>query len=221
MAKLPWILGNAKLQKTSGGTFGRVIGWGIPADYNFTDSDGVERNTCFGAKGCPGYCYAKQGTYNFPAVKAARLAALNASLTDTFTEDAIADIRRMRGVGVVRVHDSGDFYSQEYLNRWVTIALAFPNIIFYAYTKANTLDFTGLPSNFRITFSLGGKYDSHVDTDTMPHSRVFPTVEDMIAAGYVDGGSSDAPAITGLVKIGLPYHGHKTLTDSQVKYLRR
>lgn len=221
MAKLPWILGNAKLQKTSGGTFGRVIGWGIPADYNFTDSDGVERNTCFGAKGCPGYCYAKQGTYNFPAVKAARLAALHASLTDTFVDDAIADMKRMRGVGVVRVHDSGDFYSQEYLDKWAAIASAYPNIIFYAYTKANTLDFTRLPSNFRITFSLGGKYDSHVDTDTMSHSRVFPTHEDMIAAGYVDGGESDAPAIQGLVKIGLPYHGNKTLTDSQVNYLRR
>lgn len=219
MAKLPWILGNAKLQKTSGGTFGRVIGYGIPADHDF-QVDGRNFNTCFGAGPCRAFCYAKQGAYNWPATKAARQRALESTLSESFVADAIADIGRMRGVGVVRIHDSGDFYSQEYLDKWSTIAAAYPNIIFYAYTKANTLDFSSAPSNFRVTHSLGGKYDSLVDM-SKPHSRVFPTHEDMHAAGYVDGGESDAPAITGLVQIGLPYHGNKVLTDSQTKFLRR
>lgn len=216
MAKLPWIVSNAKLQKTSGGTFGRVIGYGIPADFDF-EVDGRNFNTCFGAGPCRGACYAKQGSYTWPATVNARKRALDATLTDSFVDDAIADMKRMRGVGVVRIHDSGDFYSQGYLDKWTAIANAFPNIIFYAYTKSVTLDFSALPSNFRITFSLGGKYDSQVDMNKS-HSRIFSTHEDMERAGYVDGGESDAPAIQGLVKIGLPYHGTRNLTPSQVKF---
>lgn len=216
MAKLPWILGNAKLQKTSGGTFGRVIGWGIPADHNFT-LDGVQHNTCPGALGCRGACYAKQGSYTWKATVAARKRALDCTLTDTFVADAIADIKRMRGVGVVRIHDSGDYYSQEYLDKWIAIAQAFPDIIFYSYTKSATLDFNAAPSNFRVTFSLAGKHDALVDM-SKSHARIFATVEDMERAGYIDGGKSDAPAIQGLVKIGLPYHGTRKLTDAQRKF---
>ncbi len=218
MAKLPWILGNAKLQKTSGNGFGRVIGYGIPPDFDF-EVDGSNFNTCPGALACRAVCYAKQGAYNWPATKAARQRALESTLSQSFVDDAVADLKRMRGVGVVRIHDSGDFYSQTYLDKWVAIARAFPNIIFYAYTKSVTLDFTGIPENFRVTFSLGGKYDSQVDL-SKPHSRIFTTHEDMERAGYVDGGKSDAPAIQGLVKIGLPWHGVKNLTDSQKKFFR-
>jgi len=217
MAKLPWILGNAKLQKTSGGTFGRVIGWGIPADHNFKGRDGAILNTCLGALACRAVCYAKQGSYTWKNTVAARQRALDATLTDSFVDDAIADIKRMRGVGVVRIHDSGDYYNQEYLNKWIAIARAFPDIIFYSYTKSAVLDFSAAPANFRVTFSLGGKYDSQVDL-SRSHSRIFSTHEDMERAGYVDGGESDAPAIQGLVKIGLPYHGVKNMTDSQKKF---
>ena len=195
MAKLPWILGNAKLQKTSGGTFGRVIGWGIPADVNF-EVNGVPHNTCPGALACRAVCYAKQGAYNWKATKAARQRALDATLTESFVDDAINDIKKMRGVGVVRIHDSGDYFSQAYLDKWLAIARAFPSIIFYSYTKSATLDFSAAPSNFRVTFSLGGKYDSQVNLERS-HSRIFSTHEDMERAGYIDGGASDAPRYSG------------------------
>lgn len=216
MAKLPWITGNIKLQKTSGGTFGRVIGWGIPADMDFT-LNGESFNTCPGACACRGVCYAKQGAYTWKATKAARLRALESTFSSSFVDDAIADLKRMRGVGVVRIHDSGDYYSQEYLDKWIAIARAFPSIIFYSYTKSAILDFSNAPSNFRVTYSLGGRYDDKVDLGRS-HSRIFSTHEDMERAGYIDGGASDAPAIQGLVKIGLPWHGVKKLTESQKKF---
>jgi nitrate reductase NapAB chaperone NapD len=34
----------------------------------------------------------------------------------------------------------------------------------------------------------------------------------------VDGSHSDAPAIEGLVNIGLVYHGTREMTDAQKKY---
>jgi len=94
----------------------------------------------------------------------------------------------------------------------------FPNITFYAYTKTVNIDlWTNKPDNFKITQSLGGKHDNLVNLE-MPHSRIFADDDARINAGYVDGNVNDVPAIQGLVKIGLVYHGNKGLTDSQKKY---
>lgn len=213
--RLPWILGNAKLQKTSGAD-GRVIGWGIPADLDF-DVNGFRLNTCPGALACRAVCYAKQGSYTWPATKAARQRALDATLTPDFVTNAIDDLSRMRNVAVVRIHDSGDFYSQSYFDAWCDIAAAFPSIVFYAYTKSLFLDIAKAPTNFRITQSLGGKFDKLVKLGRS-HARIFATDEARIAAGYVDGNVNDRPAIDGVQRIGLVYHGTKKLTKAQANF---
>lgn len=58
---------------------------------------------------------------------------------------------------VFRVHESGDFYSQQYFDKWLTIAtvagMAYKNLIFIAYTKS--LKFIhDVPTNFIIRSSL-------------------------------------------------------------------
>ena len=216
---LKWTEGNAKLQKTGGGAY-RVLGYGIPADHSF-DHDGDRLNTCPGALACRAVCYAKQGSYAWPAVKRARAHNLEYFVTvgpDVFAAHAIEDLSRfVRRYNVVRVHDSGDFFSQEYLDAWFTIARAFPTITFYAYSKSLHLNWTACPSNLAITQSQGGRYDADLDVD-FPHARIFSTDEDRRRAGYVDGSESDAPAILGLVKIGLVYHGNKNLTPPQARY---
>jgi len=73
-----------------------------------------------------------------------------------------------------------------------------------------------LPSNFRVTYSFGGKWDKKIDG---PNSRIFPTLDDRIKAGYVDGNDSDMPAILGEHNIGLVYHGVKNPTDEQFEAL--
>jgi hypothetical protein len=208
---------NEKLSKTSGVGFWNVVGFGLPADHDFTDANLVRRNTCPGALACRAVCFAKQGRYTMKNVKAARAHNLALSQDDSFTAFIIGDLARMRTVNTVRIHDSGDFYSQEYLNKWAIIARALPYITFYAYTKSLTLDFSSLPENFKVTQSLGGKYDAHVDL-ARPHSRIFADDDARIAAGYVDGNVSDAPAIQGLVQIGLVYHGQRNLTPAQKKF---
>jgi hypothetical protein len=212
---LRWTYGNSKLAKTSGESF-KIVGYGISAD---TDINGV--NSCPGASACRGVCYAKQGTYLFKNVREARMFNLNASFLPTFGLSLVADLLKVsRKYNTVRIHDSGDFHSQEYLDAWKVAAYAFPNVTFYAYTKSMHLDlFSNLPSNFKLVQSLGGKYDDQVNLD-MPHSRIFSTDEDRIAAGYVDGNINDLPAILGDVKIGLVYHGVKKLTDAQSKFFR-
>jgi hypothetical protein len=208
---------NEKLAKTSGAGSWNIVGFGLPPDMTFFDHNLIQRNTCPGALACAGVCYAKQGGYRYPASKAARAHNLALSQDDSFAAFIIGDLARMRSVNTVRIHDSGDFYSQEYLNKWATVARAMPHLTFYAYTKSLTLDFSGLPDNFKVTQSLGGKYDDHVDL-SRPHSRIFSTHEDRERAGYIDGNVSDAPAIQGLVQIGLVYHGNANLTPAQKKF---
>jgi hypothetical protein len=211
-----WTNGNEKLNKPNGDVY-RIIGFGIPADFDF-QLNGETVNTCPSALACRGVCYAKQGRYGMQNVKDARKHNLDMSLRSDFVDMVVSDLSRMRKVNTVRIHDSGDFYNQEYFNKWNLIAKALPLITFYAYTK--TLDMTiweGKADNLKITQSLGGKHDNLVNL-AMPHSRIFADDEARINAGYVDGNVNDVPAIEGIVNIGLVYHGQKNLTDSQKKY---
>lgn len=208
---------NEKLSKTSGVGFWNVVGFGLPADHTFLDANLVERNTCPGALACRAVCFAKQGRYVQKNVKGARAFNLAFTQSDGFVVGIIADLNRMRSVNTVRIHDSGDFYSQEYFNKWCEIARALPRLTFYAYTKSLHLDLDGAPDNFKVTQSLGGKYDASVDL-SRPHSRIFADDDARIAAGYIDGNVSDAPAIQGLVQIGLVYHGQRHLTPAQKKF---
>lgn len=208
--------GNAKLVKTSGEEY-KVIGFGIPADHNFQDSSGQTVNTCPGATACRSVCYAKQGRYLMPNVMQARQDNLSASLSETFVADMVKALTRARTYNVVRIHDSGDFYNQTYFDKWVAIAEALPQRIFYAYTKNHTLNMANKPDNLRVVRSLGGRWDKLVNL-TESHSRIFASEQAREAAGYIDGNKSDIPAIEGEVKIGLVYHGVKKLTQAQQAY---
>ena len=53
----------------------------------------------------------------------------------------------------VRIHSSGDFFSQEYVDMWVRIARQFPEKSFYTYTKTTKIFNFQLPQNFNIVDS--------------------------------------------------------------------
>lgn len=213
---IKWSSGNEKLNKDNGGAY-TIIGFGIPANYDF-HHNGVKHNTCPSALACRDICYATQGSYRFANVIASRKYNLDISLNENFVDYAIADLRRMKKINTVRIHDSGDFYSFQYYRKWCDIANALPHITFYAYTKTVNMDiFTDKPHNLRITQSLGGKHDNLVNLNK-PHSRIFSTEEDRIRAGYEDGNRNDVLAIEGEIKQGLVFHGNKKLTPAQKKY---
>ena len=67
------------------------------------------------------------------------------------------------------------------------------------------------PLNLHIIQSVGGLWDSEINKD-LPHSKVFSNESDMLQAGYIDGSLTDIPAIEGAVKIGLIYHGTKSVS---------
>ena len=233
--------GNSKLRKTSGkvkahlaehGSLAgftprpkayRVVSFNLPAGGYEVDNKSYI--TCPGADACLALCYARQGTFLFKGSKRVRIDNHQLLLTTHVThglqgvidilDEAVKSVTKT--VAVIRLHDSGDFFKKWYVQAWVEVIKRHPNILFYAYTKSFPM-FKGidLPSNFRVTYSFGGKWDNKIDG---PNSRIFPTLDDRIKAGYVDGNDSDMPAILGEHDIGLVYHGVKKPTNAQFEAL--
>lgn len=204
---------NSKLKK-SGDKHGlKFASFGIPA-----------ASTCPGADACKAGCYALSGSYLWTPVVAARRRNFEATkdsgqfVSKMAGEIAALDSKCRDKVLAIRIHDSGDFYSRAYLESWLRIINQFPHVIFYAYTKSVHLFdaemLQRLPDNFRVVFSLGGKFDYMVKRDKMSHTRVFESVEALIAAGYVDASEDDAVAIFGGRNIGLVYHGAKSIQNT-------
>ena len=205
---LKWSFGNSKLAKLD------TVSFNIPA---FESKDGFK--TCPKAGACATLCYARQGRYMIPNVAATRefnLAVLRKNI-HTFEKYAVEDLKRIKQ-SVIRVHDSGDFFSQAYMDAWFRIAAQFPEKKYYAYTKSLHLDRSKKPSNFQIIQSVGGLMDASIDPNDC-HSRIFSSHQQRKKAGYVDGNKNDQPAIDGVQRIGLVYHGVKNLKEGQVKWL--
>jgi hypothetical protein len=166
---------------------------------------------------CKNYCYATVGQQAFRSGVLRRARAFLATLQPDFVPRMIAEVAKAvrKGAKAVRIHDSGDFYSFEYLQAWLTIASACPDVTFYAYTKMVPLVKVSyakglVPANFRLIQSLGGVADRQIDR-SLPHSRIFASLEDLTAAGYADASESDAPAAFGASPlIGLVIHGAKS-----------
>jgi hypothetical protein len=92
---------------------------------------------------------------------------------------------RKKNTKLVRIHESGDFFSAAYLLSWVMVAQANPDLKFYCYSKNLPL-FVGLqlPSNFYFTASYGGKFDYLIDEGVFPrYAKVFMTEDDANRAG--------------------------------------
>lgn len=205
---LKWSRGNARFSD------GKTVIFGIPA---LESKSGFV--TCPQAGACAAICYARQGFYRMPNVAEAKEYNLKQTRNlKTFVPKAIADLQKLKEP-IVRVHDAGDFYSQDYLNAWYEIAKAFPDRFFYAYTKSLHLDlWSNKPKNFRLVQSISGKLDHMIDR-RKPHSRIFATRAQRIKAGYVDGDKNgDESVLAGETKIGLEYRGEAKLTPPQERF---
>lgn len=103
-------------------------------------------------------CYANKEQVRFPSILAARTARFEASKSSNFSDTIINELRSLRKLPKhFRIHASGDFYSQQYIDSWVTITKTFPSVIFYAYTKRLAhFDFSQLSAlpNFILINSL-------------------------------------------------------------------
>ena len=95
-----------------------------------------QRSTCPGATPwCKQYCYAKKAERQYKQTRPYRELNYKLSLQDNFV-DMINKELKTCGKKFIRIHESGDFYNQKYLDKWVSIVKANPNISFTFYTKS-------------------------------------------------------------------------------------
>jgi len=199
-----WLLTQNSELKADG-----VFNWTLPA-WATKLRDGRKFNCCPNAGICATLCYARNGTYTFPAVRAAHERNLRLVLDhlDVWERRMGAELRHRRYRGKhVRIHDSGDFFSDAYLEAWLRIIALAPWATFYAYTK-EVSRFKRLvepkpPPNFLWIYSLGGKEDLLIDRERDRHADVFPTTEATLASGYESQEASDLYAIYSPRKVGI------------------
>ncbi len=240
---------------TSGNSELRADGihtWSIPA-LAVKLTNGSNFKTCPNAGSCAQLCYARNGTYLFSNVKAAHVRNLERYLDDPdqWTQDMLAELskKKYRPTGIarnldvvpndrasqgwldnggkaVRIHDSGDFFSEDYFKAWRYIADQVSDVMFYAYTKEVEMckRYEPMP-NFKIIFSMGGRQDHLIDKDVDRHAEVFPSMDALIEAGYSDQENSDLLAFllpttrVGIVVNNIPHfkkkQGDKTFGQLQ------
>ena len=218
----------------------RIYNFAIPAW--FVRLDGKVFKTCPNAGACAQVCYARNGTYLFSNVLAAHIKNLRLTLDEpvlfralinkelshkrfklTFesrqmpenaelTDDHWLQAWIRNGGAAVRIHDSGDFYSESYLYLWFAIAADNPQVLFYAYTKEVAMlkqHGAKAPINFRWLYSTGGLQDDLITVDDR-RADVFPDEKAIIDAGYTSQDATDLLAI--LLKtnfVGIPANNIK------------
>lgn len=84
-----------------------------------------------------------------------------------------------KNVKIVRIHSSGDFFSQEYFNAWVKVASMNQDIQFFGYTKIVDYVKASKSDNFKLVYSMGGLMDNQVD-NSIPTCKVVEYSEDSL-----------------------------------------
>lgn len=195
---------NSKIKSTSKHYNIKVLNFGIPAYKSVSG-----KITCPNADECIKFCYAKKGAFKWPNVINAYEKRYELTKTSKFINKVNADIT-IKEPDYIRIHDSGDFYSRSYLNKWLAVAIHNPSVRFYAYTNCvQMLKNADLPDNFDVIFSDSGKQKHLIDRKTDRHTKIFDSIEDLLSAGYTDASKHDLNAtkwFNKTNKVGLVKH---------------
>jgi len=185
----------------------KIFNFSIPA-YKSTTG----KVTCPFAGTCVKFCYAQKGNYTrFPKVGEAMEKKYELTKLPNFVELMHNEIKSKKAK-IIRVHDSGDYYSPKYLNKWVRIALINPDVKFYSYTNSIKFvkDLAFIPENFDFIFSDSGKQSNLIDIKNDRHTKIFKSKDELLKAGYIDASKIDTNSTKFFnptnKKVGLIFH---------------
>lgn len=180
---------NQKMLKSAGEEY-VFFNFGIPALTGLAVDESTGKfvvvTTCPGAGQCKLFCYALKGGYvQYPASFLKQTRMLNYLLNDPsgffskLESELSAEQKKFSKKNVkivVRWHDAGDFFSDQYREMFFDVVRKFPDIEFYAYTKLASGAMGDKPENFTINFSQGAlrSQEKQVDTSKYKHSAVVP-----------------------------------------------
>jgi len=156
-------------------------------------------------------CFAATNEARATTVRNARWRNLEL-LKQAKTVQGMADLIQLSlpfGVQKVRIHVSGDFFSEDYFLAWLNVAIANPAVAFYAYTKRCGFIVKYrklLPANFRLVASLGGKEDSLIRKHKLVYSEVVFSTEEARRKG-LEIDHDDSLAIKAEKPFALLLHG--------------
>lgn len=114
-----------------------------------------------------------------------------------------------KGYSYVRIHVSGDFWSEKYFLAWLNVALNNPLIVFYGYTKATPFLVKYkkvIPRNFRFTASKGGTCDNLISKHKLRSAEVVFSVNEA-EQKELEIDHDDSHAITAEKSFALLLHG--------------
>lgn len=148
-------------------------------------------STCPGrTKTCEGACYARRGYMALQ--KACFERNLKSAKRSDFVDRVVREIGRRPKI--VRIHVSGDFFSDEYVRKWIEIAKKAPHARFYTYSRSwrvpemrKSLERLAALPNVRMWFS--------VDRESGHPDKVPSTVR----IAYMSMNDADRPGKSDLV----------------------
>jgi hypothetical protein len=109
--------------------------------------------------------------HNFDLLKGKTREGMATLILDSLPEDA----------KLVRLHVSGDFFSDTYFLAWMDVAKAKPETLFYTYTKSLLIWLRNrsiVPDNFKLTASEGGKHDDVIESESLKFAKVVFSIEE-------------------------------------------
>ena len=87
---------------------------------------------------------------------------------------------------ILRIHEAGDFFSQDYFDAWIEVAKKMPQTLFYAYTVSLPYYITrknSLPKNFKVIASMDKHNEKFIMDNGLRYSRVVGTEEEARVLG--------------------------------------
>ena len=147
-------------------------------------------------------CYAASAE-RFPAVRNSRWRNYRAVLAGIMPDLSEATH--------IRIHMAGDFFSQDYFDRWLSVCWSHQATMFWAFTKSlpfwvARLD--NIPPNLNLTASRGGTHDFMIERHGLKCATVYPCAEDVPTGVPVD--TNDFYAANGVQSFALIDNNCKT-----------
>lgn len=209
---LKFSAGNAKLKGIPNVSL--LSGWACPfADKCFAKVDLVTGKIIDGPNQ-EFRCFSATQENIFPATRRQREHNFNLLRKLRTPEEMAALIqaslpKKKKDEKAIRLHVAGDFFSQAYFDAWMIVAANNPDRIFYTYTKSlqywiNRLGM--LPSNFRLTASVGGKLNHLIEEYNLKFARVVYSNEEAAELG-LEVDHDDSHAYDSDKSFGLLIHG--------------
>jgi Gene product 88 len=127
-------------------------------------------------------CFAAGDESRYPNVRRFRWQNFNLLKGHTREEMAMLILDSLPlDAKLVRLHVSGDFFSDAYFLAWMDVAKARPEMLFYTYTKSLLIWLrhrSNVPANFKLTASEGGKHDDLIEAEFLKSAKVVFSIEE-------------------------------------------